>query len=63
MDRVITSKQFVGLFDAAIAERQISRLFASDFGPLRATRRGGHGCTPATSIKGTYPTSVDPFGS
>ena len=46
-----TPQQFVGLFDAATADRQISRLFASEFGSLRTTRRGGQGCT--ASIKGT----------
>ena len=59
----VTPKQFVGLFDAATADRQFSRLFTSDIGPLRATRLGGQRCKPAASIKGTYPTSVDPFES
>jgi len=41
MDRGYTPKQFVGLFDAATSDRQVSRLFASEFRPLRKTRRGG----------------------
>ena len=63
MDRGYSPKQFVGLFDAAIADSQISSLFASDFGPLRSTSRGSQGYTPAGSIKGSYPTSVGLFGS
>ena len=41
MDRVCTLKQFVGLFDGAIADRQFKLLFASKFGPLRKHPRGG----------------------
>jgi len=40
MDQGYTPKQFVGLFDAATAERQINRFFVSEFGPLRMPRRG-----------------------
>jgi len=61
MDSGYTPQQFVGLFDAATADRKISRLFASDFGPLRETHTGGQGCT--ASIKDNYPTSAGPFGS
>jgi len=39
----------VGLLDSAIAASQISRLFASDFGPLRSTRRGGL-CRPHSDL-------------
>ena len=42
-DRGFTPKEFVGLFDAATADRQISRLFTSEFGPLRTKRRRGQG--------------------
>ena len=61
MDSGYTPKQFVGLFDAYTADRQISRLFALEFGPLRTTGRGSQGCS--ASIKGNYPTSTGPFGS
>ena len=60
MDCGYTPKQFVGLFDVANADRQISRLFASVFGPLRTTRRASQGCT--ASIKGSYPTSTGHLG-
>jgi len=43
MDHGYTPKEFVVLFDAAIADRQINSLFASDFGPLRVTRCGDQG--------------------
>ena len=56
MDRGYTPKQFVGLFDAATADRQITRLFTSELGPLRKTRREGQGYAPtAASIKGILP--------
>ena len=54
-----TPRHFVGLFDAATADRQIIRLFESEFGPLCRTRRGGQGCT--ASIKGNYTASASPF--
>jgi hypothetical protein len=53
--------QFVGLFDPATADSQISRLFALEFGPLRTKRREGQGCT--ASINGNYTASARPFGS
>jgi len=56
-----TPQQFVGLFDAANADRQISRLFASEYGPLRTLRREVQGCT--ASIKDNYPTSAGTFSS
>jgi hypothetical protein len=63
MDCGYAPKLLVGIFDAVTADRQVSRLFASEFGPLR-TPCGGQGCTTAaTSIKGNYTNSVDPFGS
>jgi len=40
MDSGYTPRQFVGLFDSAIADQQISRLYASEFGRLLTTRRG-----------------------
>jgi hypothetical protein len=61
MDRGYTPQQFEGLFNAATADRQISRLFASDFGPLHVTFRGCQGCT--ASIKGNYTTSAGSFRS
>ena len=45
MDRGYTPKQFVGLFDGAIADRQVNWLFASEFVPLRKHSRGGQCCT------------------
>jgi len=41
MDRGYTPKQFVGLFNPDIADRQINQLFASEFGPLPRGPRGG----------------------
>jgi hypothetical protein len=45
MDRGITPKQFVGLFISDIADRQITELFASEFGSLSQLPRGGQCCT------------------
>ena len=61
MDRGYTPRQFVSPFDAATFDRQISRLCASDFGPLHTKRCGGQGCT--ASMKGNYTTSLSPFSS
>jgi len=61
MHRRYSPRQFVGLFYAATADRQISRLFASELGPLRTKRREGQGCT--ASIKGNYTASASPFSS
>jgi hypothetical protein len=36
-----TTQQFVGLFNADIADQQIEQLFASEFGPLPCVHRGG----------------------
>ena len=44
VDCGFTPNQFVGLFDGAIADRQVKR-FASEFGLLREYPRGGHCCT------------------
>jgi hypothetical protein len=44
MNRGYTPKQFVGLFDGAIADRQVNLLFASEIGPLRQHLRGGQCC-------------------
>jgi hypothetical protein len=35
IDKGYTPKQFVGLFNADIADRQIKKLFSPEFGPLR----------------------------
>jgi hypothetical protein len=35
MDRGFTQQQFVGLFDTTNADRQISQLFAAEFGQQR----------------------------
>jgi len=51
----------VGHFDAATADRQISRLFASEFGQLSTKCRGSQCCT--ASIKGKYTASASPFSS
>ena len=51
----------MGLFDAANADRQINRLFASEFPPLRTTRRGSQGRN--ASIKCNYNTSATAFSS
>ena len=40
MDRGYNPKQFVGLFNANIADRQIDQFFTSEFGPLRKEPRG-----------------------
>ena len=45
-DRGFTPHHFTeGLFTADIADRQITDLFASEFGSLRGTPRGGQCCT------------------
>ena len=43
-DRGFTPKQFVGLFDARHADRQVRRLFELEFGPLGAGSRGSQCC-------------------
>jgi hypothetical protein len=47
MDRGYTPQQFVALFNADIADREVQRLFASEFvGPAtRCVHRGGQCCT------------------
>ena len=40
MDRVYTPKQYVGLFITETADKQISMMFQSEFGPLRRVPRG-----------------------
>jgi hypothetical protein len=61
MHRGYSPRQFVGLFDPATADSQISRLFALEFGPMRTKRREGQVCTP--SIKGNYTAFASPFSS
>ena len=51
MDRGYTPNQFVGLYNVTIAEKQVNRFFASEFGTLSKHHRGGQ-CTLA-SIKAT----------
>jgi len=41
IDRCYTPKQFVGLFNADIADRQITKVFSTEFGPLQKKLRGG----------------------
>jgi len=41
MDRGYTPKQFIGFFTAHIADRQVTQIFTSEFGPLRTQLRGG----------------------
>ena len=43
-DRGYTPTQFVGLLTTASADRVVSDMFASEFGPLRGLSRGGHCC-------------------
>ena len=43
MHRGYSSRHFVGLFDPATADSQMSRLFALEFVPLRTERREGAG--------------------
>jgi hypothetical protein len=45
MDRGYTPKQFVNLFLPNIADRQVTQLFRSEFGPQRAHSRGDQCCT------------------
>jgi hypothetical protein len=54
MDRGFTPQQFIGLFDAANANRQISQLFASEFGQLRKREVCGGANAAPISIKGRY---------
>jgi hypothetical protein len=49
-DRGYTPKHFVSLFEPGTADAQITRLFASEFGPLHKIPRGGQCNTSA--IKG-----------
>ena len=44
MDRGYTPRRFVGLFTTASADRAVSDMFASEFGPLRRLSRGGQCC-------------------
>jgi len=44
-DRGFTPKQFVNLFTADMADRQITELFTREFGNLCGTPRGGQCCT------------------
>ena len=41
MDRGYTPKQFIGLLAAATADKHVSKLLESEFGPLRKVPRGG----------------------
>ena len=41
MDKGYTPKQFVGLFNADLVDRQINKSFSSEFGSLRENSRGG----------------------
>jgi hypothetical protein len=41
MDRGYTPKQFIGFFTADIADRQVNKIFTSEFRPLRKELRGG----------------------
>ena len=50
MDRGYNPKQFVGLFNSDIADRQIKTLFSSEFGPLRKKPRGGQ-CSQSINKK------------
>ena len=61
MHRGYSPRQFVGLFDPATADSQISPLFALEFGPLRMKRRECQGCTPSLKVNYTAPAS--PFSS
>jgi hypothetical protein len=45
MDRGYTGKQFVGMFTPCLADRQVERFFATEFGSLRGIARGGLCCT------------------
>jgi hypothetical protein len=45
MDRGFTPSQFVGLFDARIADRQVTELLESEFGSLCTDVCGGQCCT------------------
>ena len=44
MDRGITPQQFVRLFTAGIANRQVAQFFTENFGPVFGTPRGGQCC-------------------
>jgi len=50
MDRGYTPKQFVGLFNSNMADRQIKKLFSSEFGWLRKNPRGGQ-CSQSMNKK------------
>ena len=45
MGKGYTPKQFVGLFNADIADRQIKILFSLEFGMLQKNQRGGQCCS------------------
>ena len=49
-DRGYTPKQFVALFNADMADRQVEEIFLSEFGSLRAVPRGGQ-CSSNTYIR------------
>lgn len=53
MDRGYTPKQFIGLFDADIADRQIEQMFTSEFQQLRGE--------PVVWIKGMSPLNNPSF--
>ena len=58
MDRGCTPKQFIGIFRAGIADRQIVQMFKSEFGPLcRETR--GEQCN--SNMNTRYITTHDSF--
>ena len=44
MDRGYTPRRFVGLLTTASADRAVSDMFASEFGPLRSLSRRGQCC-------------------
>jgi len=50
MDRGYTPKQFVALFNADIADRQVEEIFLKKFGSLRRVQRGGQ-CSSNTYIR------------
>jgi hypothetical protein len=45
MDKGYSPQQFVGLFNADCADRQVHHLFCRELGPPRCSRRGGQCCT------------------
>ena len=52
MDSGFTPKQFVNLFTADKADRQIEQLFTHEFGNLCETPRGGECCTASYKYLG-----------